>query len=55
MLYTSTSPFYLIVSSVETAVAMMEGEQGYNLIDKTINLTINFRKELVKLRSEANG
>lgn len=53
MMHTSTSPFYPIVASVETAAAMMEGEQGYNLIDKTINLAIDFRRELVKLRSEA--
>ncbi|MDE4957444.1 lysine decarboxylase LdcC, partial [Francisella tularensis subsp. holarctica] len=30
-------------------------EQVYNLIDKTINLAIYFRRELIKLRSEANG
>ncbi|MDE4986304.1 lysine decarboxylase LdcC, partial [Francisella tularensis subsp. holarctica] len=55
MLHTSTSPFYTIVASVETAAAMMEGEQGYNLIDNTINLAIDFRREQIKLRSEANG
>ncbi|MCL4123933.1 UNVERIFIED_CONTAM: hypothetical protein GTU68_006081 [Idotea baltica] len=55
MMHTSTSPFYPLVASTETAAAMMEGEQGYNLIDRTIDLAIDFRKELVKLRSEAKG
>lgn len=55
MMHTSTSPFYPLVASTEMAAAMMEGEQGYNLIDKTINLAIDFRRELVKLRTEAKG
>ncbi|AJC49281.1 lysine decarboxylase LdcC [Allofrancisella guangzhouensis] len=55
MMHTSTSPFYPIVASTEIAAAMMDGEQGYNLIDKTINLAIDFRKELVKLKFEAQG
>ncbi|MFC4892580.1 lysine decarboxylase LdcC [Pseudofrancisella aestuarii] len=53
MMHTSTSPFYPLVASTETAAAMMEGEQGFNLIDKTINLAIDFRRELLKLKRES--
>jgi lysine decarboxylase len=55
MMHTSTSPFYPIVASTETAAAMMEGQQGYNLIDKTINLALDFREEMVKLKRESKS
>lgn len=55
MMHTSTSPFYLLVASTETAAAIMEGAQGYNLMDKTIDLALNFRRELVKLKDESSS
>jgi lysine decarboxylase len=55
MMHTSTSPFYPLVASTETAAAIMEGQQGYNLMDKTIDLALDFRRELVKLKDESSS
>lgn len=53
MMHTTTSPLYSIVASCETAAAMMQGESGKNLMQKAIDRAINFRKEIIRLKSEA--
>ena len=52
MMHTSTSPFYPIVASTETAAAMMRGNVGHRLIDESIDRAIRFRKEIKRLREE---
>lgn len=55
MMHTSTSPFYPIVSSTETAAAMMRGNVGRRLIDESIDRAIRFRKEIKRLREESDS
>lgn len=55
MMHTSTSPFYPIVASTETAAAMMRGNVGHRLIDESIDRAIRFRKEIKRLREEADS
>lgn len=55
MMYTSTSPFYPIVASTETAAAMMRGNVGHRLIDESIDRAIRFRKEIKRLREESDS
>lgn len=54
MMHTSTSPFYPLVASTETAAAMMRGNVGRRLIDESIDRAIRFRKEIKKLREESD-
>lgn len=55
MMHTSTSPFYPIVASTETAAAMMRGIVGRRLIDESIDRAIRFRKEIKRLREESDS
>ncbi len=55
MMHTSTSPHYGIVASIETAAAMMKGNAGKRLIDGSIDRAIKFRKEIKRLRTEADS
>lgn len=55
MMHTSTSPFYPIVASTETAAAMMRGNVGRRLIDEFIDRAIRFRKEIKRLREESDS
>ena len=55
MMHTSTSPFYPIVASTETAAAMMRGNVGHRLIDESIDRAIRFRKESKRLREESDS
>lgn len=55
MMHTSTSPFYPIVASTETAAAMMHGNVGRRLIDESIDRAIRFRKEIKRLREESDS
>ncbi len=54
MMHTSTSPMYPIVVATETAAAMMRGNVGRRLIDESIDRAIRFRKEIKRLRAEAD-
>lgn len=53
MMHTSTSPLYQITASCEIAAAMMRGERGFHLINRSIKRATNFRKEIKKLRDSA--
>lgn len=55
MMHTSTSPFYPIVASTETAAAMMRGNVGRRLIDESIDRAIRFRQEIKRLREESDS
>ena len=55
MMHTSTSPFYPIVASTETAAAMMRGNVGRRLIDESIDRASRFRKEIKRLREESDS
>lgn len=55
MMHTSSSPFYPIVASTETAAAMMRGNVGHRLIDESIDRAIRFRKEIKRLREESDS
>ena len=55
MLHTTTSPFYPIVASTETAAAMMRGHVGRRLIDESLERAIRFRKEIKRLREESDS
>jgi lysine decarboxylase len=52
MMHASTSPFYPIVASTETAVAMMRGQHGVRLMDAALQESFTFRKEIERLREE---
>ncbi len=54
MMHTSTSPFYGIVASTETAAAMMRGNAGKRLINGSIDRAISFRKEIKRLKAESD-
>ena len=55
MMHTSTSPFYPIVASTETAAAMMRGNVGRRLIDESIDSALRVRKEIKRLREESDS
>lgn len=55
MMHTSTSPLYQITASCEIAAAMMSGNRGYNLMNRSIKRANNFRKEIKKLNKANNG
>ncbi len=46
MMHTSTSPQYGIIASLDVASRMMEGHQGTQLIDDTVEEALAFRREL---------
>ncbi|MCX7090298.1 MAG: lysine decarboxylase LdcC [Legionellales bacterium] len=53
MMHTSTSPFYPIVASCEVSAAMMHGQQGEHLINESIELALDFRAEIKRLRKQS--
>ena len=50
MMHTTTSPSYPIVASVETAAAMLRGNPGKRLINRSVERALHFRKEVRRLR-----
>lgn len=54
MMHTTTSPLYSIVSSCEISAAMMRGKAGRNLMQQAIERAIDFRKEVARLKREAD-
>lgn len=55
MMHTSTSPSYPIVASIETAAAMLKGNSGKRLINRSIERALHFRKEVQRLKEETEG
>ncbi|WP_392536590.1 lysine decarboxylase LdcC [Legionella sp. 227] len=53
MMHMSTSPFYPLVASCEVSAAMMAGNQGYDLINEAIELAIDFRMEVKRLKKQS--
>ena len=54
MMHMSTSPFYPIVASCEVSAAMMAGNQGYYLINEAIELALDFRSEIKRLKKQSS-
>lgn len=54
MMHTSTSPFYPLVASTETAAAMMRSNVRHRLVDEAIDRAIRFRKEVKRLHNAAD-
>ncbi len=52
MMHTSTSPFYPLVASTETASAMMRGRHGQKLMNRALKESFKFRTEVERLRKE---
>lgn len=52
MMHASTSPFYPLVASTETSVAMMRGQHGARLMQSALKESFTFRKEVERLRKE---
>ncbi|EIC83074.1 lysine decarboxylase LdcC [Serratia sp. M24T3] len=55
MMHTTTSPNYGIVASAETAAAMLRGNPGRRLINRSVERALHFRKEIQRLREETDG
>ncbi len=55
MMHTTTSPSYGIVSSIETAAAMLRGNPGKRLINRSVERALHFRREIQRLREESDG
>ncbi|HBZ17087.1 MULTISPECIES: lysine decarboxylase LdcC [Pantoea] len=55
MMHTTTSPSYAIVSSIETAAAMLRGNPGKRLINRSVERALHFRREIQRLREESDG
>lgn len=55
MMHTTTSPNYGIVASAETAAAMMRGNPGKRLINRSVERALHFRKEIQRLRQESDS
>ena len=55
MMHTTTSPNYGIVASAETAAAMLRGNPGRRLINRSVERALHFRKEIQRLRAETDG
>ncbi|QMT60896.1 lysine decarboxylase LdcC [Legionella sp. PC997] len=53
MMHMSTSPFYPLVSSCEVSAAMMAGTHGYDLINEAIELALDFRTEIKRLKTQS--
>ena len=54
MMHMSTSPFYPLVASCEVSAAMMAGNQGFYLINESIELALDFREEIKRLRKQSS-
>ncbi|MFA8167011.1 lysine decarboxylase LdcC, partial [Salmonella enterica subsp. enterica serovar Enteritidis] len=55
MMHTSTSTSYPIVASIETAAAMLRGNPGKRLINRSVERALPFRKKLKQLREESDS
>lgn len=55
MMHTTTSPNYGIVASAETAAAMLRGNPGRRLINRSVERALHFRHEIQRLREETDG
>ena len=55
MMHTTTSPNYAIVASIETAAAMLRGNPGRRLINRSVERALHFRREVQRLREESEG
>ncbi|WP_058912353.1 lysine decarboxylase LdcC [Entomohabitans teleogrylli] len=55
MMHTSTSPSYPLVASIEIAAAMLHGNAGKRLINRSVERAQHFRKEVQRLRDESDG
>lgn len=55
MMHTTTSPHYGIVASIETAAAMLHGNSGRRLIQRSVERAMHFRNEVKRLREESEG
>lgn len=55
MMHTSTSPFYPLVASTEVSAAMMKGKIGKSLMQDSIRLAIDFRKEITRLNKDSEN
>ncbi len=55
MMHTTTSPNYSIVASIETAAAMLRGNPGKRLINRSVERALHFRREIQRLREESEG
>ena len=53
MMHTTTSPSYPLVASIETAAAMMRGNPGKRLINRSVERALHFRREVQRLREES--
>ncbi|OTG82524.1 lysine decarboxylase LdcC [Acinetobacter sp. ANC 4558] len=52
MMHTTTSPLYSIVASCEVSAAMMKSNAGKKMVDESIELAIDFRREIKKLHDQ---
>ncbi len=50
MMHTTTSPSYPLVASIETAAAMLRGNPGKRLINRSVERALHFRKEVQRLK-----
>ncbi|EOU1295651.1 lysine decarboxylase LdcC [Cronobacter sakazakii] len=55
MMHTTTSPSYPLVASIETAAAMLRGNPGRRLINRSVERALHFRKEVQRLREESDS
>ena len=55
MMHTTTSPNYGIVASMETAAAMLRGNPGRRLINRSVERALHFRREVQRLREESDS
>ncbi|RTG70146.1 lysine decarboxylase, partial [Serratia marcescens] len=55
MMHTTTSPHYGIVASMETAAAMLRGNPGRRLINRSVERALHFRREVQRLREESDS
>lgn len=53
MMHTTTSPSYPLVASIETAAAMLRGNPGKRLINRSVERALHFRREVQRLREES--
>jgi len=52
MMHTSTSPQYVLISSLDVATKMMEGKGGQMLIQESIDEALIFRKKIVQMATQ---
>lgn len=52
MMHTTTSPLYSIVASCEVSAAMMKSNIGKKMINESIELAIDFRREVKQLHDQ---